>query len=144
VQQSARLTVEDRLEIAEVIARFAHYSDYGDWQALRTVFTDDVVTEPQGVPVVFRGVDAQIDHARHSAEQSGGKNRHYYYNLFIEVEEGEVIARYMFSNVNAGQEVFAAKAVTSGRMRDIVVKTAGGWKISRRVVEFDQTVFFDA
>jgi ketosteroid isomerase-like protein len=143
IEKTATLTTEDRLEIAELIARFAHYSDFCEWDKLASLYTDDAVTEMEGLAISYRGPTAQVEHARESAEQTGGKNRHYNYNLFIETQDGAVIARYMFSNVNAGAEVFAAKTVVSGRMTDTVVKTADGWKIARRFVQFDQAVSFD-
>jgi hypothetical protein len=37
----------------------------------------------------------------------------------------------------------AAKMVTSGRMRDTVIKVAGEWKIAARRVSFDQTFDLD-
>jgi len=140
---SSALTAEDRLEIAELVAKFSHYSDYCDWERLAGLFTDDVVTTMSGIPHGYTGPEEQVKHARISAEGTNGKNRHYNYNLFIEADRDEVVAVYMFSNVNAGDEVFKPQAVVSGRMRDTVVKTPVGWRIARRHVEFDQKVSFD-
>ncbi|WP_253342547.1 nuclear transport factor 2 family protein [Sphingobium sp. OAS761] len=132
--------MEDKIAIGELIARFAHCSDYCDWDALATLYTPDVETEMEGIPLRFRGIDEQIEHAKVSEQQTEGKNRHYNYNLFVTEENGEVQANYMFTNVNAGHQPMAAKIVVSGRMRDTVVKTDGEWKIARRFVRFDQDV----
>lgn len=134
------ITLEDKIAIGELVARFAHYSDYGDWEALTKLYTDDIETEMEGIPLRFRGIDEQIEHAKVSERQTAGQNRHYNFNLFIAEEEGEVRAHYMFMNVNAGATPVDANIVVSGRMRDTVVKTGGGWKIARRFVRFDQDV----
>jgi ketosteroid isomerase-like protein len=133
------ITIEDKIAIQELIARFAHYSDYGDWERLAKLYTADVVTEMEGIPLTYNGIADQIAHAKESDRQAAGKNRHYNFNMYIEEENGAVVANYFFLNVNAGAKPMAAQMVTSGRMRDTVVKMADGWKIARRLVSFDQT-----
>jgi len=133
------ITIEDKIAIQELIARFAHYSDYGNWERLAKLYTADVVTEMEGIPLTYNGIADQIAHAKESDRQAAGKNRHYNFNMYIEEENGAVVANYFFLNVNAGAKPMAAQMVTSGRMRDTVVKMADGWKIARRFVSFDQT-----
>jgi hypothetical protein len=137
------LTVEDRLAIQELIARFAHCSDFGDWDGLATLYVPEIVTELEGLPVSYSGIPAQIEHAKVSDQQTQGKNRHYNFNFYIEAVDEKVVARYTFMNVNAGATPMAAQIVTSGRMRDTVVKTSDGWKLARRQVSFDQTFELD-
>lgn len=134
------ISLEDKLAIGELVAHFAHCSDFGDWETLATLYTPEVETEMEGLPLRFRGIDEQIEHAKVSDQQTQGKNRHYNFNLFITEEDGQVVANYMFMNVNAGAAPMALTMVVSGRMRDTVVKTDGGWKIARRLVRFDQDV----
>lgn len=133
------LTVEDKIAIQELIARFAHCSDYADWAGLEKLYAPDVTTEMEGLAISYSGIAEQIKHAKESDRQAGGKNRHYNFNLYIEEEKGEVFANYFFMNVNAGSAPMAAQIVVSGRMKDTVVKTADGWKIARRFVRFDQS-----
>ncbi|MDD3797949.1 MAG: nuclear transport factor 2 family protein [Novosphingobium sp.] len=133
------ITLEDKIAIQELVARFAHCSDYGDWAGLEKLYTDDVVTEMEGIPLKYEGIAAQVEHAKESDRQAQGKNRHYNFNLYIEEEGDEVVARYFFVNANAGGTPMSAQIVTTGRMRDTVVKTGGEWKIARRYVTFDQT-----
>jgi hypothetical protein len=137
------LSIEDKIAIQELIARFAHCSDYGDWDGLSKLYALDVVTEMDGIPLKYTGITAQIEHAKESDRQAAGKNRHYNFNLYIEEEQEEVVAKYFFLNVNAGAVPMAAKMVTSGRMRDTVIKVAGEWKIAARRVSFDQTFDLD-
>ena len=39
------ISTEDRLAIGELVAKFCHYSDYGDWEKLASLYTPDIVTE---------------------------------------------------------------------------------------------------
>lgn len=133
------LTIEDKIAIVELIARFALCSDYADWSGLEALFTDDVVTEMDGIPLRYEGIAAQVAHARESDAQTAGKNRHYNFNMIVSGDGAEAVAEYMFANVNAGGVPMAAQIVTSGRMRDTVRKTVGAWKIAHRRVTFDQS-----
>jgi len=134
------ITLEDKIAIAELVARFAHCSDFGDWEALAKLYTPEVETEMEGSELRFRGIEEQVEHAKVSERQTEGKNRHFNFNLVIREEGGQVFAEYMFMNVNAGHTPMAARIVVSGRQRDTVVKTAEGWKIAHRFVRFDQDV----
>ena len=128
----------DRMEIAELVARFCHFSDYGDWAALETCFTEDVVTCIDGTPQ-YVGVAAQVGHARNSADWTDGQNRHVALNLWIE-PDGEVAARahYYLLNFVCGRAIGEARIVVSARMTDHVVRSAGGWRIARRELVPDQ------
>jgi ketosteroid isomerase-like protein len=137
------LTTDDKIAIQELVARFAHCSDFGDWAGLEALYTPDVVTEMEGIAIKYEGIAQQVEHARESDRQAAGKNRHYNFNLIVEEDAGEVVAHYAFLNVNAGAAPMGAQIVVSGRMRDTVVKTDAGWKIRRRFVRFDQQVQLD-
>lgn len=132
------LTTADRIEIGELIARFAHFSDYGDWDALAACFTDDVVTSIAGRPA-FVGIAAQVTHARNSAEWTQNQNRHLALNLWIEPDGDDAArARYYLINFVAGREIGEPKIVVSARMTDHVVRRGTGWRIARRELEPDQ------
>src|SRR6185312_13820036 len=100
-------------------------------------------TEMDGIPMSYKGIEEQIKHAKISDEQTGGKNRHYNFNLYIEEVDGKVFANYFFVNANAGAKPLTAQIVTSGRMRDMVVRTSDGWRIAYRKVSFDQSFDLD-
>ena len=137
------ITIEDKISIAELVARFTQCSDYGDWEGLATLYTPDVVTEMEGIAIRYEGVAQQVEHAKESDRQAEGKNRHYNFNLTVSEEDRQVFADYAFMNVNAGAVPLASKIVVTGRQRDTVVKTEAGWKIARRFVRFDQNVQLD-
>lgn len=137
------ITLEDKIAIQELIARFTRCSDFGDWETLASLYTPDVVTEMEGIALRYEGAEAQVEHAKESDRQAEGKNRHYNFNMIVSENNGEVYADYAFMNVNAGQVPMSSKIVVSGRQRDTVVKTGEGWKIAHRFVQFDQTFSLD-
>jgi len=132
------LGADDRLAIAELLARFAHCSDFGDWERLRDCFTDDVVTAVDGVPT-WVGVAAQVEHARNSAVWTEHQNRHLALNLWIEPDGADAArAHYYLVNFVSGTELGAARIVVTARMTDHVVRRADGWRIARRELAPDQ------
>jgi hypothetical protein len=137
------ITMEDKIAVQELIARFTRCSDFGDWEGLAAIYTADVVTEMEGISIRYEGIDAQVEHAKESDRQAEGKNRHYNFNLIVSEQDGQVFADYAFMNVNAGHAPMSSKIVVTGRQRDTVVKTGEGWKIARRFVQFDQAVSLD-
>ena len=132
------ISAASRLQILDLIARFAHCSDYCEWDGFSPLFVPDVITEFADFDFKYEGVEAQIKHAQDSERMTGGKNRHYYLNFYIDGDENQAVVNYFFLNTNAGNAPMAAQIVTSGRMRDTVVNTPEGWKIARRFVTFDQ------
>ena len=134
------LTIEDKFAIQELVARFAHCSDYGDWAGMEALYTPDIVTEMEGIEMKYEGIAAQVAHARASDEQAQGKNRHYHFNLVIEEAGEDVFANYFIVNVNAGSTPMGAQIIVTGRHRDRVVKTQDGWKFAHRFLTFDQNV----
>jgi hypothetical protein len=132
------LSIEDKFAIQDIVHRFAHYSDYENYIALRLLFTPEVVTHTVGNDVKFSGIDAQIEHARESAKFTAGKNRHFHMNLVIGEEGDAVYAHYFVLNINGGDRPLGLQMVVSGRMRDRVVKTIDGWRIAERTFAPDQ------
>lgn len=137
------MKAEDKLAIAELVAKFTRCSDFGDWDGLSRLFTPDVVTRIEGLDLSYIGIEQQVAHARESDRQTEGKNRHYNFNFIVSHENGETYADYAFMNVNAGHAPMAAKIVVTGRQRDTVVQVDGEWKIACRLVQFDQQVALD-
>jgi hypothetical protein len=131
------LSVADRLDLAELPAKFCHFSDYGDFAALADLFTADVVTELVGIGV-YEGIDALVRHARDAAGWSSGHTWHVVANLWIEpTPEGAAVHYYMLGMFNTAGGERAGIAHTSGRFVDHAVRTAAGWRIKRRVFRMD-------
>ena len=142
-EPAARLSADDWIAIQDVLAQFAHCSDFGDHEGLRALFTPDSVTEIEGDAMRYDGIDAVIAHSRKSEEVSGGKNRHYYFNFVVRPDGAGARARYCFLNVYAGLEPMKARIVTSGWKEDRLARTDDGWRICGRRVVFDQNVALD-
>ncbi|MGA4544204.1 nuclear transport factor 2 family protein [Uniformispora flossi] len=131
------LSVADRLDLAELPAKFCHFSDYGDFAALADLFTEDVVTELVGIGV-YEGIDALVQHARDTAGWSSGHTWHVVANLWIEpTSQGAAVHYYMLGMFNTAAGERAGVAHTSGRFVDHAVRTAAGWRINRRVFRMD-------
>ncbi|WP_436777427.1 nuclear transport factor 2 family protein [Yinghuangia sp. YIM S09857] len=133
------LTARDRLEIAELPARFCHFSDYGEYDRFAEVFTEDVVTTLVGVGE-YKGLAAQIQHARDTETWTGGKAWHVVANLWIEAEaDGAAVHYYMTGMLRMGAEG-GGTVNTSGRFVDHVVRTDHGWRIRHREFAMDRPV----
>lgn len=123
------MELDDRLDIAEVIARQSHIVDRGELELLDTVFTADAIYDMSaaGLPVMH-GVDA----LREGALRLGAGNplAHHVTNVFI-VRDGA-------DEVEVDSKGFML--TVDGRMRsvthhDLLRRTAAGWRIARRTIE---------
>lgn len=132
------LSVADRIEISELIARSHYFADYGHYEQQRECFTEDTVCVLDGAGE-FPGIGWQVDHAKVSAQNTGGKNRHVVTNLWIEPQaEGSAIAHYFMLNINAGNVPRAAYIAVSGEFHDRVVRVGPAWKVKVRRFVPDQ------
>lgn len=131
------LSTADRLEIAELPARFCHHSDYGEYEQFADLFTEDVVTELVGVGISV-GLDAQIRHARDTDTWTSGHAWHVVANLWIEATpNGAAVHYYMLGMLRTGS-ADSGQVNTTGRMVDHVVRTPDGWRIRRRELTTDR------
>lgn len=122
------METQDRLDIAEVIARQSHIVDRGELEMLDAVFTADAVYDMSaaGLPVM-KGVDA----LRAGALRLGPDNplAHHVTNVFIARDGGD--------EVEVDSKGFMLTG--DGRMRsvthhDLLRRTPGGWRIVRRTI----------
>jgi ketosteroid isomerase-like protein len=134
------MTLDDKFEITQLVARSAHCADYGDWAGMEALYTSDIVTEMEGEKMKFEGIASQIEHAQESYKYANGKNRLYQFNVTIDESPDGAYVNYYVVNVNAGSEPMGAQIVVTGRHRDKVVKTEDGWKFVHRFLTFDQSV----
>jgi hypothetical protein len=122
------LTIEDRLAIGDVICRHGHLIDAGELDRLDELFTRDVVYDVSD----FTGESLiGLEAIRQAALALGERNPlgHHVTNVVI-TEEGkdDVTAQSKGIGVNSDG--------TSGTViyEDTMVRTAAGWRISRRRV----------
>ncbi|WP_431038911.1 nuclear transport factor 2 family protein [Streptomyces sp. P6-2-1] len=122
------LALEDRLAITELISLHGHLVDEGSLDRLEELFTADVVydlTDFGGESLT--GITAFRDAAW--ARGEGNPVAHHVTNIVVTVApDGRVEAR------SKGLGVLADGSCGSVTYHDTVVRTAEGWRISRRRV----------
>lgn len=123
------LTLQDKIYLHELAARYGDIIDDRDWPALGTVFTEDAVFEVVDL-VTMRGL-AEI--MRFMAEEGRHPLAHLITNIHVEEEPQNVrlFSRGIFPIASRGGE--AGRRVFYGSYYDWVVKTPVGWRISNRI-----------
>jgi 3-phenylpropionate/cinnamic acid dioxygenase small subunit len=140
------MDVEDRIAITDMLARYAHTYDAGDWDGLKQVFTHDAEYEILGqvgkMPSVMRGADEIVAAFRARREEiQPAQRRHLSTNLAIDANghpDSAIATSYLLlASTREGHfEVLAA-----GRYDDVLQKgTDGQWRIKRRTVAIDTNV----
>ncbi len=124
----AKLSVEDRLEIMEMMARYCWAIDQRSWGGFAEMFTGDCRLDFGDVMGVFEGRDG-IE--RFTTVMSGLDlfMRHYSTNLVLEGDDREVVARsYVLAITGTG----SGRGQATGRYEDRLVKVDGRWRIRER------------
>src|SRR3954447_4432016 len=117
------LTVEDRLDIAHTIARYAHILNNTDFDALDLVFTHDAVLSTAGVTEPRRGIAAIRD-----ALSGHPIADHMTTNICIDATDDGARVWSMFLVVtDEGRAI-------NGDYLDVVIQTEAGWRVAERTV----------
>ena len=122
------MDLHDRLDVAEVLARYGHVVDRGALDRLDTIFTADIVYDMSAVGLpVMQGIDA----LREGALRLGSQNpvAHHVTDIVISPGGGD----------EAGVESKGLMLTVDGALRsvthhDVVRRTADGWRIARRMI----------
>lgn len=126
------LTSQDHDEIRQLYARYAHTIDTGDAEGWADTFTAD------GVFGNAHGRDALVAFVETVYQQNqklGRQSRHWNNQILIEpTAEGAHGSCYLVL-YNTG--VNPPEVRLTGVYRDVLVKTADGWRFKERVVERD-------
>ncbi|MEY9211787.1 nuclear transport factor 2 family protein [Thermobifida halotolerans] len=126
------LSVQDRLDIADVLARYCVALDSRDWNLLERVFTPDAVAaygrvgDPRGLPAIVGVVRASLEPLDAS--------QHFIGTSLVE-PDGEGGARgrtYLIAQHVRNQTPGGDQYVIAGTYVDRFVRTPGGWRISER------------
>ncbi|MGV0736162.1 MULTISPECIES: nuclear transport factor 2 family protein [Mycobacterium] len=122
-------TAQDRLDIVDVLVRYATGIDRRDWPLFRTVFTDDCVLD-YGEIGTWQGVDAVTEFMDQSHAMAG-HTMHRLSNHAIAVDGDTATARtYIDGLIMAQDNNSGVNAV--GFYDDELVRTPAGWRIARR------------
>jgi 3-phenylpropionate/cinnamic acid dioxygenase small subunit len=123
------LSVEDRLDIADVLVRYATGIDRRDWPLFRTCFSADCDAD-YGDIGHWRSVD-EITDFMVMAHESAGHTQHSITNQAITATTTGATARsYVDSAVMSADGTSGIQAV--GFYDDELVRGTGGWQIAKR------------
>lgn len=123
------LSIEDKIELHELAARYGDVIDDRDWAALDTVFTDDAVFEVVDL-VKMEGLAGIKDYMENEGRHPLA---HLITNIHVRESEGQVnlLSRGIYPIIS--REERPGHRVLYGSYYDQVVKTPTGWRIRNRV-----------
>ncbi|WP_372810916.1 nuclear transport factor 2 family protein [Litorivivens sp.] len=122
------LTIEDRFEIHELLARYAHALDYHNLPAMRDIWTDDCRFQADEPEVNISGLDNLMAFFEQTVAAVPNA-RHIISNIYVVGRGSEALchAYLQVMDVEQGTQLGA------GRYRDEMARTASGWRIRTRV-----------
>jgi 3-phenylpropionate/cinnamic acid dioxygenase small subunit len=120
---------EDRQDISDVLLRYATGIDRRDWPLFRTVFTDDCQLD-YGEVGAWTGGD-EVTEFMQQAHAMAGHTMHRLTNQVITVDGDTAQSRtYVDALIMVGEGNSGVNA--AGLYDDDLVRTADGWRVSRR------------
>ena len=123
------IDVADRLAIHELLGLYGHIIDERRWSEMELVFTDDVIYDPTsfGHEITTSLEDLRThwmgDEAMHPLA-------HHATNIVVS-EDPDGTVRVLSKGLGVGFKGRVGSAV----YRDVVVKTADGWRLAHRIAE---------
>ena len=138
--------IADRLEIAEVIAKYSYAADFSDPDAFAALFVEDGIfefyirdaKEPFERRVSRAVIRAKQESWKESKRISGIKTGHHQSGLiFIELTADTARTQTMLVYSVQGADETAPRITASGTYYDNWRKTSDGWRIAQRVFRFD-------
>ena len=120
------IDLADRLELHELPGRYGDAIDDRDWARLHTIFTDDAVFDLTdlgskrlvGLDEIKTFMDVEAQHPR----------THTMTNIYVDDTDDGVYLNFRILALQPGGKVGTAS------YRDLVVKTAEGWRVKDRMI----------
>jgi hypothetical protein len=125
------LSIEDERDITSVILRYATAIDTRDWPLFRTCFTADAISE-YGTFGSWSTSD-QLARFMEDAHLNVGPTLHRMSNIVIAGDAGKARARTYVDALLMPQQAGGIPHRGIGYYDDELSKSAGGWKITKRV-----------
>jgi len=131
--ESSTLTVEDRIDIDDLLTRYATAIDGRDFELLDTVFAPDAHLDYRSAGGVA-GAYPEVRHWLSEVLTVCDVMQHHVLNRFLRVHEGAVRATSSFLNVNV-LEMAGSPWIfkVGGRYHDRLVLADGAWRITERI-----------
>ena len=126
------LTIADRVEIADLVARYMHALDRRDAEALAATFAEDGVLDVAGRRIAGRG--ALLDFVRAGTGTFSSGSRHWSSNLVIDGDGDAATASCYMLVVDANDQ---GRVAVVGRYDDELRKVNGAWRFTNRRITFD-------
>ena len=121
------LTTEDRLAIHELMGRYGLVIDEREWQRIDELFTDDVVYDMGELGLgVLQGKAAVLE--LWTTREDLHPVAHHATNIVVTPGDDRDSARVISKGLGVGRK----GRVGSVTYRDVVRRTAAGWRIARR------------
>lgn len=126
----------DRIEIGELLARYANMVDRQEWTAMDRIFALEATIDfrpSSGPHGPFREMLAWLDRAL----DSWPNHLHLITNVVVELDGDRASAQCYFHALIAREPHDGAQytVIPSGRFRDRLIRTTDGWRIVERVCE---------
>jgi hypothetical protein len=125
------LSVDDRLEILELMNRYNHCADGGDGDGFADTFTDDALFE--GSMSSARGREELVQ----VIAGGGGLWKHWLNSPIIEGDGDRATAKVYLVRTGLNDDG-AVELVASGTYHDTLARIEGEWKFTHRKVHPDQ------
>jgi len=125
-------TISDRIEIADLLTRYADAVDRRDWDQWKSVFTDDAHVDYSSAPGGKAGTRDEMADWLAECMTMFSMSQHLVANIDARIDGDTATVRAMFSNpmrFNDGAMFFCG-----GWYNHELVRTDEGWK-SRRLIE---------
>jgi len=126
------LTSSDRQQIQQSINAYCHIVDYGEPEAVRALFTDDMVFAVPASGQVFKGIDAFIKVLAARRERRDGM-RHLIVNTVISEHESAVTSSAYLQLIRVERGV--PQLAKLARYVDEWTCHSGQWRIHSRRME---------
>ena len=126
------MSLEDRLQIVDVVNNWALWRDAGDWERFRTVWHDDGWMSATW----FQGPAAQFIEVSRAGFERGVSILHFLGGSSVDVNGSRAIAQTkMTINQRASVDGVTVDVVCTGRFYDFFEKRTGRWAIVRAAAD---------
>jgi ketosteroid isomerase-like protein len=125
------MNFEDKLAIAELIARYNHSIDGGDYETWVACWSEDAVLD--GVGQYRVGLDAirafAVAYEQNHRSKSAGL-RHFTFNIISDIKGDEATSRSYLQLTRTGAK--GVQIIFTGCYEDVLIKRAGQWRFRSR------------
>lgn len=122
------MDIQDRLDMTDTLGRFGHVVDQGDLDRLDTVFTADAVYDMSAAQFpMMQGIEAIRAGALHLGDQN--PLAHHVTDIVVIDDQGDEA-----TVQSKGLMLTVDSTLRSVTYRDVLRRTAHGWRIARRTI----------